>query len=167
MSRITKQIAEATAKKLTEKHSKEITEISNELKEFVTDIYLKTIPPKVLITFNNYPDFFRTTTNVQVVGPGLSYQHVNLTQSYPNESYRLSLSQEEADVVVALLNKISDKNEKVCQLKNEIENVLFSLRTYANVQKQFPEAYALLPVPSNNTGLIVNIDSLRSQITLS
>jgi hypothetical protein len=70
-------------------------------------------------------------------------------------------------VVLYFSNKIETMEKGIRELIINIEAALFNLRTYANVEKEFPEAFKILPVSKVNTGLMVNIKDIRCKLDVA
>jgi len=163
MSRITKLIAENVAAKLTEKQDSEIKELKSELSNKFTDIYLKTIPKEVLDFHKKYPEFIETRSNMQISGNGFQYQSLSLNKSFPAKNHIFLPNEKDAKTLLSLVNEISDKKSEHSKLKQEIEVLLFGLRTYTKVNSEFPEATPFLP-KTITSALMVNISDLREKL---
>lgn len=163
MSRITKQIAENVAIKLTEKQAKEIKDLQSELKDKFTEIYLKTIPKEVLDLFKKHPDFMETRSSMQLQGNGFNYQYIGLNASYPCKNHVFTPSPQDAKILLSQINDVYNKKSELSKLKLEIETLVFGLRTYAKVKSEFPEAAPFLP-KATSTALMVNISDLRKKL---
>lgn len=163
MSRITKQIAENVAVKLTEKQSLKIKELQANLKDKFTEIYLKTIPKEVIDFHAKYPNFTETRQSVQCTGNGFQWQSLGFNGHVPSISNTFSPNEKDAKLLLKLLNEIDDKKSELSKLKHEIEVLVFGLRTYAKVNSEFPEATPFLP-NSVSSALMVNISDLRKKL---
>ncbi len=165
MSRITKAIAENVAKQLVAQKETELSDTKNDRTKFITDIYIKTIPEAVMKVFKSHPDFLHTTSRINFEAPGIDkYQGYNLLKYLPFASKKTTVTSEQANKIIDFDNAIADKKKEISELKTGIEVALFNLRTYNNVEKEFPEAFKLLPVSQANTGLMVNIKSIRCKL---
>lgn len=163
--RITKQIATDVAKQLTAEKQLEITTLENKQKEYVTELYLTWLPKGVFECFNKSRSFFRTTSYVYVSGHGLNHSQFQLSKELPQGAIsERPMSEQQAKDLIDYDNKISDLKKALNELKKSIEIALFNLRTYGNVQKEFPEAFKLLPNSPVLTGLMVNIKDIRCKL---
>lgn len=163
MSRITKQIAEDVAVKLTKKQALEIEKLQKDMKQKFTEIYLKTIPKEIMDLFEKYPKYFEKRSSFQISGNGFQYQQLHTDKDYPSSQYSYSLKEKDASLMLGLMNTLDDKKNELYKLKKEVANLLFNLRTYAKVNSEFPEASPFLP-KTVTTALMVNISDLREKL---
>lgn len=167
MSRITKAISEDVAKQLLSSKLEEIGVLKKELKAKGTEIKLRTIPKDVLKAYNSNKSYFRTTNSEYANGVGLDRWFSISFETLPCNSQAIQLTDEEAEFLLILTDKISDKTKEYKNLKIQIETALFNLRTYNNVEKEFPEAFKLLPKLSVNTSLMIDVKKLRCKLDKS
>ena len=163
MSRITKQISENVAVKLTEKKDLEIKRLNENLKDKFTEIYLKTIPKEVIDVHAKYPGFIKTRSSVQCTGNGFQWQNLSFSGYIPSTGNTFSPNEKDSKLLLKLLNEIDDKKSELSKLKREIEVLVFGLRTYSRVNIEFPEATPFLP-NSASSSLVVNISDLRKKL---
>jgi len=163
MSRITKEIAYQVAKKLTEEKQKEIDLLNKSMGELVYSVVLKTIPEEVITCYNKHKTYFDTNSSVRFNGNGFNFQYFNMPKSLPLPDRMISPNDEDSKGILAQFNNIQNKDKELKLLRKEIEVALFNLRTYNQVEKEFPEAFPHLPKPPN-TALIVNIKSIREKL---
>lgn len=166
MSRITKTIAEDVARQLTAKKSEEVDKLKNDLKLLNTQIYVSKLPSSVMDMFEDYPEYFNKSSSESVTGPGLNKWHrVEFTRSLPRSNNNsINLDAKEAQKIIKLEDKIEDKGKAYKELFEKIEIALINLRTYANVQREFPEAFKLLPASNIGMKLAVNVADIRKQL---
>jgi hypothetical protein len=167
MSRITKQIAEAVAKALLEQKSNELKELNILLTQQVRSFYIKSIPQGVLDLYAGSPKWFKEVSSIRLTGVGISdmYHYYSIGDSLPNPANIIfNLNDKQAEIVASLDSQISDKKKKINELKANIEVALYNLRTYKNVEKEFPEAFKLLPEIAYNTSLAINIKDIRCKL---
>jgi len=164
MSRITEEIAKEIAEKLTEKKKEEIKKTELELRSKLEDfIYLK-LPKDVVDLFKKQPNYFNTKSCFRVSGFGLNYEYLYTNNEVPyvnNNSFEPS--EEQAKILLKLNNKVTDLKKKKSELFRNIENVLYSLRTYTKVIAEFPEAEPFLPKTITNK-LSLNVSDIRQQL---
>jgi hypothetical protein len=164
MSRITKTIAEQVAKKLTEKKSNEIKELRLQLKQKATEIKLANTPVVIMDLFKEYPDFFNEKSGEYINGPGLNrYSSFSYTEEMPGINEGLQITAEEAEQIIEIDDKIKDLTAAINKVRTDIEVALLSLRTYNNIEKEFPEAFAHLP-ERTSMALAINLADVRKQI---
>jgi hypothetical protein len=167
--RITKDVAEETAKKMISKKSLELKKLSSDFSDKIRKMKVKQIPKNVIETYEYFPDYFNACFSVYLKGVGFNNDCIKV-QKYPyNGNYYLELNSNTSVVSNELLkqfNKIKSLEKEIKDLKLEIETALYStLRTYKRVEESFPEALEFLPPMNNNkTALVVNLSSLRDKI---
>lgn len=164
---ISKNQSSAVANLLTKKLADQINEKKNNLSEIVSQIYLKTRPKEITDAFPKYKNYFQKSSRIRCEGNGLNIE-VSLTESVPstgNWQVCILPSAKESEDILKIYNDVENLETKRNNLKNSIEGTLNSLRTYNRIQKEFPEAFELLPdkEPSINT-LAVPIEDIRTQL---
>jgi len=166
--RITKEIAANVAKQLVSSKKEEIKSLKSQQSEFITTIYEASLSELIKQAFKKHKGFLYTTTSIRLIGSGLpvGYKSYQLTKVLPqcNSCGQFPMNDEQADVIINFSNKIEDLEKSTHELQNNIEAALFNLRTYNNVEKEFPEAFKLLPASKVNTGLMVNIKDIRCKL---
>jgi len=160
---ITKAIATEVAGKLLSKQVLEIQTLRKELEYKFDEIYLKTIPKEVVELFKKYPNYFYTRRNFQLSGNGFNWKSVSTSKDLPSINGSFIPNATDAVILLDAINIIDTKKSEYHKLTSEIENALFSLRTYKRVQENFPEAFVFLPNSISNK-LVVNISDLRNKI---
>lgn len=164
MSRITKDIANEVAKKLTQNKTDEIENLENELRLKVHDIVKKRIPDSIIKLFKIHPNYFIKKSYFQFVGNGMNHKGFYINNELPFiQNNVVEPSKLEADTILKLDNEITNLKTKRNTLRSEIRELLYSLRTYSKVISEFPEAEPFLPKTITNK-LIVNISDIRNQL---
>lgn len=166
MSRITKEIATEVAKTLTKGKKDEYEALEKQLSETVRDLYNETIPDEVKLFQQKFPSFINVRGSVELKGNGFSYEYVVVKPSVitnTNECTCLYPTPDQAKTLQQIKNKIYDLKKEYNTLFLDIENALLSLRTYSKIEKEFPEAFVLLP-NRISTALAININSIREKL---
>ena len=163
MSRITKEIASEIAVKMTEKRVKEIASLRKVLQTTIYKYALSKIPKAVLLCSKKHPDYFDKNTYVQFCGNGFNYESFSFAPALPINNTRLIPDDKTAKDVLNQNKVIHAKDNELRSLRKEIEVSLYNLRTYKNVEKEFPEAFKLLP-KNVCTSLVINIESIREKL---
>lgn len=164
MSRITKEIAKEVAQKLTEKKREQIKKTDLELRSKLESMIYKRLPKDVVELFKKHPKYFNTKSCFRVSGNGLNYEYLYTNNEIPyTENSSFDPSPEEAKELIKLNNKVTDLKNKKNELFREIENLLYSLRTYSKVIAEFPEAEPFLPKTITNK-LTINVSDIRQQL---
>lgn len=166
--RITKQIAQDVAMQLVSGKRVEIKELKNKQAEFLTEIYENSLSDLIKESFAKHKGFIYSGSSLRLSGVGLpqGYKNYPLTKELPkcNSCSIFPVTDEQAAIILGYSDKVDDLEREVNELQNNIEAALFNLRTYGNVEKEFPEAFKLLPVTKTNTGLMVNIKDIRCKL---
>jgi len=160
MARITKTEADKVSAKLVEKIDKEIAKATEELKEYITEIYKATIPPDVMKLWKKEKLWIEDANYVYISGPGISerYDPYHLTESWPakgSSTPRLELDKDQAAHTTKLTDKVADLKKKKSSTETEIYNLLLSLGTWKRAAEQLPEIKAYMPVQGNRGVMII------------
>ncbi len=165
--RITKEKAEFVAKKLTEKKMEKRQELINELKEYCTDIAVLKIPKEVIDVWKKHEKYINLRNYINIEGSGIDnydLKRQDVVDYMPTDERNISVTKKESDYIQKMTWKINDMYNECRQLRREIENAVYNLRTYAKCEKEFPEAFKLLPKQAVSTALAVNINDIRNKI---
>lgn len=166
MGRITKAIALDIADQLTQPYRDEIDKLDFSLREHAEKIHRNTIPFPVLEVYGKFKEYFKQSIkSANFSGPGINRsERINFNNYQPYSTTSIELNAYQSGQVVAMLDEINDKKYEFKKLHSDIENSLIALRTYKNVETEFPEAFALLPKQSINTSLIVDLKNVRCKL---
>lgn len=165
MSRITKAIASDVAKQLVSKHQEELKALRTERSKAITELYEKTIPESVLKCFKTNCSYINFQSSIRIIGSGFEkYNNYSLSKELPYNGSYLEVSEADGEMILSMDNIIDDKKRAMNELDKSIEVALFNLRTYNNVEKEFPEAFKLLPKQSINTSLAINLKDIRCKL---
>lgn len=165
--RISQSLASQIAKKLMEK-KKTLQQTAKEAyRQYFTEIAEKKVPKNVMEFFGKHSEYVKTTSSIYVDGKGFNKLSVSLTKAIPSinpNCYYDHIDLSDAEVkkgkeLYDAHEKMKTKNE---ELEYEIEATLINLRTYSNIQKEFPEAAEHLP--ALGLTVIVNTDALRKKL---
>lgn len=165
MSRITKDIATQVAIKLLESKKKEVEECSLKLSETLESFVLKKVPKKLLEYYKEFPQYTKTKNGFQLHGNGFNFNYISVRKDIPSISSTFDPTPEEAKILLDLKNKKENLQNNYEDLKQKIEIALYSLRTYAKVAVEFPEAVPFLP-KSITDKVALNIIDIRKQIKI-
>lgn len=166
MSVISKDLAGQISFKITEPSRKASEAMHVEFRELVTKLYEDQIPEAVLATFKKQPDWFYTRSEVKLEGHGFSWEHIATTRpliTNANGKCDIHLTAKIADQIMKAKRKWQEAQKKYNLLREETKQALLTLKTYANIRKELPQAAPMLPPPISNA-LVCNFDSLRKQL---
>ena len=164
--KITKEIATEMAKKMVSKEREIIKKERQDLYDEIEKTIYKTIPTEVLdFGFKEYLN----KTNLVVLCSARSqwpihhfYLKEELPSSRPSEiKYTLSPREEK------LLQSLDKRDRELNNLKENISNTIYNLRTSSRVEKEFPEAIPFLPEGNGiTTAICVQTDSIRKELSI-
>ena len=167
MSRITKEIAGQVAHQLTAKKREEIHELDAKFRTELKRMYIEDIPSEIKELAGKYPEYFELRDRIGFYGTnGFGYENYKIDGSVISKggSFNyLHISPENAKKLKQIDNEIQDKKKELKGLVRELEILLYSLRTYAKVSEQFPEAIPFLPYKTTSA-LAINIEDLRKKL---
>jgi len=164
MSRITKEIANEVARKLTTKKTEEIQKLDLLIQETLELFILKRVPKDVIEFQKTNPKFTYSTSSFRLIGNGFNHKYLNTKNDIPyNGNNIFEPKPDEAKKLLEMINKKSDLKSNLNKLFSEIENLLYNLRTYNKVIIEFPEVEPFLPKTISNK-LMVNVNDIRQQL---
>jgi len=164
--RISKTTAQAIAKKLTVTKQEQVNALGLYYRQYVKDSYLKQVPKEVSECYQKHKEWFYTTSYVRFEGKGFRYESVAIDENVianKNSTAYLDLTDTIATKAKKLQNKWLEAQKELNKLQLDIEAALYGLKTFAQIEKNLPEAVPYLP-KSTSLELMVNLDTLRSQI---
>jgi hypothetical protein len=168
MSRITKQIAQETAKKLVQKKRQSIYQLKNQLAFEIEKELEKQIKPDIKTCFKNNPGWFKKTQHVLISGNGWNYQRIYMKNMLPSlDSSRICFTpkKELASHLLFMYNNINEQEKKVEELEIDLTNTIFNLRTYKSVEENFTEAFVLLPKKTaTNSSIQLNLSDIKNRL---
>ena len=144
-----------------------LSKLEKEFREFVTIFAEKKTPKSVLDFFKNHSEYVKTTNSIRINGKGVSNLNVSLTKALPSVSpncyyQHIDLTDSEVKEVKKLYDLTVKTKKYNNDLWDELEAAILSLKTYANIEKELPEAAAYLP--SKGLSVIINTTELRKKI---
>jgi len=165
MSRITKDLAEKIAKKLTEKTLLNYNLIKSQYCDFVTKCYINQMPKDVSDAYKKNPQWFYTRRCIDFKGHGFNYESVSSEPVVCNcsGSAILDLTPKLASDIMKLKRGKEKAYNDYKILLSETEQALLACRTFKNIEENIPAAKPFLPPPTSNA-LMVNFDSINKKI---
>jgi len=166
MSRISKELAEQIATKLTEKSRIAVAELEKEYREIATIMYEDQTPKEVKDCFKKNAEWFYTRSYIQFDGHGFRWENVTTTRpviANSNSSAKLDLNVKTSGILSAAKKKWEKASEDYNQLQRETKTALLNLGTTARIKENFPLAAPMLPPPMSNA-LVCNFDSLTKRL---
>jgi len=154
MSKLTKAAANKTAQIMANNAMDvKIQEIRDLRSEIIEKGVIKMIPPVILEFFKNNPElecYISTESSFRFKCEELHecYDYVSVSESYPSNkssSRYVNLSNEDYEKCMSLTNEIDTINNKKYKLTSKIEATLLAIGTLKRIEKEFPEAYSVIP----------------------
>jgi hypothetical protein len=158
---ISRTKAENVAYGLTKPLQEQAKRTTNEINAIIQDFVDKNTPKELIEVYKKYPEWENTKTYKKVYGIPL---YLDVQISWHNGDFRLD--EVTADKVTKLLYVKKDINDNIRKTRDEIVNMLVSLKTYNRCKEVFPEAYALLPDAEVKHLPIVQIDQIREKLKI-
>jgi hypothetical protein len=116
-----------------------------------------------LEVFQEHPNYFKTQSCAQLHGNGFNWESIYFGMSLPYCSSIFTPTPQDAKELIVLYNEVEDLKRDYRDLVREIENALYSLRTFNRIKTEFPEAVPFLPI-EGSTSLTVNLSGIRSKL---
>lgn len=143
---ITKSMAEAAATLLVKPIDAKIRAKSDELAYRIDSIVESRLPKEVLNTFQNYRNYFHTSSGFTFHSGSYS-EHVQTSKQIPSKDNYYDY----IEVDLEIIESIQKETQAINQIKakkrntyNSIVSTLLSLRTLKRVKEAFPKAYDYL-----------------------
>ena len=166
MSRISKELANHIAIKLTEKSRVAAEQLHKDYRELVTEIYESQTPQQVIDCFKKNKDWFCTRSSVRLNGYGFSWDIVTTERpvicNSSSEAY-MDMTSKISSTLTDSKRKWEKAKAAHKQLQQETETALLNLGTHARIKENFPLAAPMLPPPMSNA-LVCNFDSLTKRL---
>lgn len=162
-TRISKELSERIADKLTAEKKIAIDLKNKTLNETFAKYYESTLPKDVVEFFAKHPNYCNSRSSMQLVGNGFNWNYFGFGKELPATKSTFSPDEKTAKVLLDLENEINDLKKERRDLRNEISNALYSLRTFNRIRIEFPEAAEFLPA-NGTTALAINLADIRSKL---
>ena len=149
MSRITKDIAQEVADKMVVPALAQVEVAHKKLQDAMLVIMQGRTPQIIKDAFAKNPEYFDTIEKVYVKGNGFTGQEIKTSERFISQSGKYSTTIQPTEAECKILWDLYvdwEKHNKECvELQSSIFNTLYSLKTYAQVGKNFEEAVPFLP----------------------
>ena len=166
MKQISKSLAEDIAKKLTEKNKKIIQDYKKETVNLCVEKYNLLIDSKTIELLQTIPDkFVNKRDYIRLKRPGIYGFSIHLWDNikvYGNDPE--IVDSEFFELIKSRQDKVEIMDDKLIKLKNQIADTIYKLRTPNRIEKEFPEAFKLLPPETGVNLPALNVTELVKQI---
>ncbi len=162
--KITRTLAEDVASKMVQKLRDEKKKHEDNLAWILCDWMIQKIPQPVMDLFkSSHKRFLNTSFSVRLSGHGYNwnYYRANEFPVIDNDSSLISLTEEMANTINPINNKILDLEKEIKERFETIENALITLGTMKRVSEQFPEALPFFPAVKPKEAVMVNLTEVR------
>lgn len=167
MSRITKDIAQEVAEKMVAPVLAQVKVAHKKLKDAMWVVMDNKTPQIIKDAYAKNPEYFDTIERVYVQGNGFNGQEIKTSKRFisPSGNYSTTIQPAEAEgkILWDLYVEWEKQNKEYVELKSSIFNTLYSLKTYAQVGKNFVVAVPFLP-EKTSTELSVPIDNICEKL---
>lgn len=170
MSRITKSIAEHVATQMVKEKRQKAEDLEFRFNEKIRDLYMSRLPEIVTKAIQTHKEWICFSHRININGNGFSYLQIRVDAPVPikpcNSNAQFTPAGEDESRELQLEYNASLKAiTEVVDLKEKIEVALYSLKTYKNVERDFPEAAKFLPQGGSTTLPAVNLNSIRQELS--
>jgi hypothetical protein len=166
--RITKAIAEETAKKMVASKQSELNGKVKELSAFTQNFLLEKVPNDVKECFKDNSKFIKTNQSFRFTGCGFNNEWISTIVSVPSINQYIDITNEDSyfsKKAIKMSNAIDKQKEGIKTLKAHIENALFSFGTIKKASEMFPECADFLPKYEKFMPPSVNLGKIRELLT--
>jgi hypothetical protein len=177
MAKVLKSAAYETAKLMANNAiNPKIKTLKDEQKTIITAAAIRATPLHVLNLFDNNEElkpYFKTGSSFRYRCDGLNedYDYYYPLRDIPRtntSSEYLDVNRMEYDRLIELKREVTLLNSQKSKLQDKIEATILSLGTYKRVEKEFPEAYAVIPQRYTNPEpvqtIALPIDDLKAEL---
>lgn len=174
MTRISKTAAHEVAIALVAKQRTELEEQEKRLSHVVTSLVMDRIPKEVHDFYEKFPKYVKTTQSARLTGLGWNREWLELEAKVPFMSngsgscnfelvFETKQHEKAANGLKDLHNNFIQSKKDLINLRSDIENTVYALKTLKAISEHFPEALPYLP-KTPNTSLIIDTTALRQRL---
>ena len=162
---ITKSIAENVASQLTAKIKLKIDDERKILTEKVDFMAKKRVPKEIMNWFNTKnKKWLNIRGYIQFASASKHYNIEIKAIPYPYDNGYVVITEEEMTELYAQDHKIQFLEEQKRTIENQLVAQLIKMRTYKRIEKDFPEAFELLPNAEVSELPAINVKDILMQI---
>lgn len=151
--------------KIAKEKLDQINVLFDKFNEHLVSEYNKNLPPSVVVFHNQMPHYIEAQSYIRVTGNGFHHDSfgVNVRVISNKSSNYFEPNVEVVAILLKMYNEYKDERKIYNTLIVDIENALIQLKTYKNIEVQFPNAIKYLPTKSITT-VAVNLDSIFNRL---
>lgn len=162
MSAITKTLSSELASILLKTKKEQLKKLELKLEEAVISLITERTPKEVLNIFKTNKEYINTSNYFTFEGFGFNYKRIYTSKNIPCTNHCFQLTKKESEFLKPFSESYDNLKSEINQTKEELEAVLFKLRTYKRVIEEFPELEKELPNKSVST--LVNLSDLKARL---
>ena len=163
MSTVSKSLAEDLASELLEPLNLKLSKAFDERGEALENILLARVPSIVLEVFKKFPQYIKTNQYFDISGEGFNYTRIVTKNKIICANANILLAKKEAEKLKPFCNAYESLRTDLSKTREELEAVLYGLRTYKRVLEAFPELEKLLPITTTKA-LALDLSVLRAKL---
>ena len=164
MSTVSKTLVKDLASELLKPLNLKLVKAFDERGEALENILLARVPPIVLDVFKKFPHYIETDRYFNVSGEGFDYTRIaTKTEIVCAGNTNILVDKKEAEKLKPFCIAYESLRTDLSNTREELEGVLYGLRTYKRVLEAFPELEKLLPI-STTKALALDLSVLKAKL---
>lgn len=146
--RVTRTIALQIAKRMVnDTISKKYLEKRTYFYDLLYNLAMAQLPDEVLLLNKTNPRFLRKCSQIRICKGTAVILSIWDSKEFPYSDGTLSIepSEETCEEIMKLYNELKKLNNEESTVLCQLEECIYSMKTYKTIEKEFPEAFKLLP----------------------
>ena len=164
MSTVSKTLAKDLASELLKPLNLKLSKAFDERGEALENILLARVPSIVLEVFERFPQYIETKQCFNISGEGFEYTRIvtkNKIMCAGNTN--ILVDKKEAEKLKPFCIAYESLRTDLSNTREELEAVLYGLRTYKRVLEAFPELEKFLPITTTKA-LALDLSVLKAKL---
>ena len=164
MRTVSKSLAKDLASELLKPLNLKVSKAFDERGEALENILLARVPSIVLEVFERFPQYIETRPCFNISGEGFDYTRiVTKNKIVCAVNTNILVDKKEAEKLKPFCNAYESLRTDVSNTREELEAVLYELRSYKRVLEAFPELEKFLPT-STTKALALDLTVLKAKL---
>lgn len=164
MSTVSKTLAKELAEELLKPLNLKLSKAYHARNEALEKVLIERTPSDVLDIFKIYPQYFSRGQFFILSGEGFDYIRILTTNKIINSrDCNIFLVKKEAEKLKPFFDDYETLKAEIVKTKQEVEVVLFGLRTFKKVIEAFPELEKFLPI-LNSKAVSLDLSLLKAKL---
>lgn len=171
MSRISKTKAHYLANAVLEKTNLAAEDANKQDMQIIHEIYLKALPPEIVELFTlshkSAKKFLYTSSSLKICSEKNPSDNYNYYLDIPVPGHHggyVTIDHDSYKRIVNIIERIEARNTKIRSLANEVESIIYTLRTAKRVIEEFPQLEDKLEVDKPMSAELSRLPELKRQI---